>query len=64
MRVDVSQMRRRKLDPDNLSASCKPILDALVSWKLIRDDSEKWCEFHPAQAIGPEKITIVEITLS
>lgn len=61
MVVSISQMRRRLFDPDNLSASCKPILDALVHWKLIKDDSEKWCDFHPVQIVGKQKITIIQI---
>lgn len=61
MRVNISQMRKRKLDKDNLYGSSKPCLDALVAWKLLRDDSEKWCELTVTQTIGPEKITVVEI---
>ncbi len=62
MVVEISQMRPRKLDRDNLAASCKPILDALVHWKLIKDDNEDWIDFKPPrQQIGKEKITIIEI---
>jgi Holliday junction resolvase RusA-like endonuclease len=59
--VSISQMRRRKLDRDNLWASCKPVIDALTHWQLIKDDSEEWIELNCTQAIGKEKITIVEI---
>ncbi|MBN1567963.1 MAG: hypothetical protein JXA73_08945 [Acidobacteria bacterium] len=59
--VFISQMRRKSLDRDNLYSSCKPILDALVHWKLIRDDSEKWIDFQPVQVIGKERITIIQI---
>lgn len=59
--VSISQMRRRLFDRDNLYASCKPICDALVHWKLIRDDSEKYIDLKPTQMIGKEKITIVNI---
>jgi Holliday junction resolvase RusA-like endonuclease len=59
--VFISQMRRKAMDRDNLYASCKPILDALVHWKLIKDDSEKYIELIPTQVIGKEKITIVNI---
>ena len=59
--VHVSQMRRQLFDRDNLYASCKPICDALVHWKLIKDDSEKYIDLQPTQIIGKEKITIVNI---
>jgi hypothetical protein len=61
MRVSISMMRKRKLDPDNLVASCKPLIDSLVYWKLIKDDSEKWIELDCRQVVGKEKITIVVI---
>jgi hypothetical protein len=59
--VSISQMRHKKLDPDNLSASCKPILDALKWWRLIKDDSEEWIDLRPSQTIGKEKIMIINI---
>jgi hypothetical protein len=59
--VYVSQIRRRLLDPDNLAASCKPILDALVAWKIIKDDSTKHIELIPLQTSGKAKTTIVLI---
>jgi hypothetical protein len=59
--VFVSQLRPRLLDPDNLAASCKPILDALVAWKLIKDDSEKYIALRPAQNRGKTKTTVVVI---
>jgi Holliday junction resolvase RusA-like endonuclease len=61
MRVSISQMRKRLLDPDNLHASVKPILDALVHWKLIKDDSAAWIELDCRQVVGKEKITVIEI---
>jgi Holliday junction resolvase RusA-like endonuclease len=59
--VTISQMRKRKLDPDNLYASCKPVLDALAAWGLIKDDSSEHIELRCAQVIGKEKITIIDI---
>ena len=59
--VFVSQLRPRLLDPDNLAASCKPILDALVAWKLIKDDSAKHIILRPAQNKGKTKTTVVVI---
>ena len=61
MRVVISQMRRRKLDRDNLWASNKIVLDALTAWKLIKDDSEKWIELDCTQVVGKEKWTIITI---
>jgi hypothetical protein len=59
--VSISQMRRKEFDKDNLYASCKPICDALVHWKIIKDDSEKYIDLRPTQIKGKEKITIVNI---
>ena len=60
--VSISQVRRRLFDRDNLYASCKPICDALVHWKLIKDDSEEYIDLKPTQTIGKEKITVVNIS--
>jgi Holliday junction resolvase RusA-like endonuclease len=60
-KVSISQMRKQKLDKDNLYSSCKPVLDALVYWSLIKDDSMEWIDLHVVQTIGKEKLTIVEI---
>lgn len=60
--VYISQMRPRLFkDEDNLYGSCKPILDALVHWKLIKDDSTKYIELRPLQQKGKQKITIIVI---
>jgi len=59
--VSISQMRRQEFDRDNLYASCKPICDALVHWKIIKDDSEKCIDLQASQVKGKEKITIVNI---
>jgi len=59
--VKIVQMRRRKLDKDNLYSSCKPVLDALKYWKLIKDDSTEWIDLEVEQAIGKEKWTIIQI---
>ena len=61
MSVRITQNRRRRLDPDNLVASCKPILDALVAWGLIRDDSEKYCHLEVRQTTGIYAETSIEI---
>ena len=60
--VYVSQMRPKLFeDSDNLHASCKPILDALVAWALIKDDSIKHIDLRPTQQKGKIKTTIVVI---
>lgn len=60
--IHISQMRPRRFeDRDNLYGSCKPILDALVHWGLIRDDSEKYIDLRPVQTAGRAKVTIVVI---
>jgi hypothetical protein len=60
--VFVSQLRPRLFeDDDNLYASCKPILDALVAWKLIKTDSRKHIVLRPAQNRAKTKITVVVI---
>ena len=61
MKVQISQMRKRKLDKDNLYSSVKPLVDALKYWKLIRDDSPDWIELDVVQTTGPEKITVINI---
>ena len=50
--VTVVQYRRRLMDEDNLYASCKPILDALVDWQLLYDDSPGHCELTVRQCIA------------
>lgn len=59
--VFISQMRKRQLDPDNLVASCKPILDALVHWGLIADDDGKHIELSCMQVTGREPMTIIQV---
>ena len=39
-RVTIVQYRRKMLDVDNLYSSCKCLLDGLVDWELIADDSQ------------------------
>ena len=59
--VSITQIRQKKLDPDNLIASCKPILDALVAWTLIKDDSPDYIELSVRQDVEKGKFTIVVI---
>jgi hypothetical protein len=63
--VRIVQYRKRLLDIDNLYASCKPILDALVKCGLIKDDSPDHCKLSVFQMTGKNigtEITIGEVT--
>lgn len=59
--VYIHQIRKRKMDPDNLVASCKPILDALVHCGLIKDDKSECIDLECTQDIGREPKTIIGI---
>jgi Holliday junction resolvase RusA-like endonuclease len=61
MQVSISQMRKKLLDRDNLFASCKPILDGMVHWKLIKDDNEEWIELDCVQNVGKVPMTVIVI---
>jgi len=62
--VKVTLCHARLYDKDNAYASCKPVLDALKTWKLIVDDSEKWLVVDVEQKTCPHKQrhTIIEIS--
>lgn len=50
MRVTIERhMAGPGLDPDNLVAGVKPILDAMVTLGLLVDDSARWLELHVSQ---------------
>lgn len=51
-KVTITQHRKRLMDKDNLYASCKPLLDGLVDWQLIADDSPSHCELDVQQRIA------------
>lgn len=59
-RAQVSIERRslRTLDTDNLYASAKPVLDALKTMHVIKDDSPERCELKVTQAKGVPQTTI------
>ena len=53
--LEIVQYRKRELDAsDNLPASVKPLLDALKSIHLIRDDSGKWVKAEVRQEKCPK----------
>lgn len=60
--VTIHQVRRRRLDHDNLHASCKHVLDALVSAGLIVDDSPGWITLIVTQEAGKPNRTEITIT--
>lgn len=41
--------RAREIDPDNLVAGAKPLVDALVMAKVVHDDKAQWLELHVLQ---------------
>lgn len=49
-------------DPDNLTGSVKPCLDAMVRLNLIRDDSSDYIELSVTQEKSKERQTTIEIT--
>jgi Holliday junction resolvase RusA-like endonuclease len=40
--VTITRYAPRQMDPDNLVAACKPLIDSLVSHNLLVDDSPRW----------------------
>ncbi len=60
--VRIHQIRKRLMDVDNLYASCKPILDGLKRWRLIRDDAPGWIDLTCTQEVGREVKTIIEVS--
>lgn len=44
--------RQRALDPDNATASVKPLLDALVRNGVLRGDTSKHVELPPVRFVG------------
>lgn len=60
--VNVIQHRKRKLDEDNLWASCKPILDGLRANGIIADDSPDHCKLIVWQFTGRDIGTEIQIS--
>jgi Holliday junction resolvase RusA-like endonuclease len=65
VRVKITVFHSSQYDPDNLTACCKPVLDALRNIGYIHDDAEEWLELAaPQQRSGKntlERKTVVEI---
>ena len=60
-RVTIVQYRRKMLDVDNLYSSCKCLLDGLVDWELIADDSPDHIELTVRQEVAKEVRTEIDI---
>jgi hypothetical protein len=58
--VTIRQYRRRCLDPDNLVASVKALLDGLQKWDVIRDDASPYLTLSVFQHTRPKKSEPVE----
>ena len=64
VRVTVHQVRGRKLDRDNLWASVKNIVDAIVLCGLAVDDDDRWMDLHVTQETGKEHRTEITVEAS
>jgi len=63
VRVIISVQHRQLLDPDNLYAAVKPILDSLVGLGWLRDDSEEHIELQAVQIKGEVAKTVIRMEL-
>lgn len=61
--VNVLYVTKKLQDKDNLYASMKPLMDALVDLELIKDDSPQWCQLVVRQRSDYERAykVIIEI---
>lgn len=60
--VQITSLRTRKLDMDNLIGGCKGLVDALKKHDLIVDDSPKWIEVEYKQGIESKNPrTVIEV---
>jgi hypothetical protein len=50
---------RYRLDRGNFVGGCKPLLDAAIRQRLIKDDREEWLDDVYHQAIGQERTEIL-----
>ena len=59
--VTIHVYRRRELDFDNLVGGCKPVLDALVNIRFLRNDSPQHITVTYKQASPFPPRTVIEI---
>lgn len=59
--VRIHQVRGKLMDKDNLYASVKPCMDALVGRKLIKDDKPAHCDLTVTQEVGKQRRTLIEV---
>ena len=59
--VNIHQVRRRKLDKDNLYFSVKPIVDALKNMGVLWDDCEEYANLNVTQETGKPVRTLIEV---
>jgi len=62
--VTINRQSRGELDPDNLVASVKPVIDALTRNRLITDDSSEHIELEVRQVRKPTRekpCTLIEV---
>ena len=60
-RLSIWLHRKRLLDPDNATASVKPIVDAMCRTGLIVDDSEKYIHLEVVQVTDKPEKTVIEV---
>lgn len=53
-KVSIARFASRLLDPDNLVAAQKPVIDALKSNGIIQDDTAEHIELHVEQSKPPK----------
>lgn len=63
MRCRVTLHHSRFYDKDNAYGACKPVLDALIHYRLIVDDSREFLDLTVEQAKAPRKkpLTVIEL---
>jgi hypothetical protein len=55
MRVSVTLCHSRFFDKDNAYGACKPLVDGLKTWGLVRDDTAEFLELTVEQEKCPHK---------
>ncbi len=63
-KVIITGYLKRRLDDDNFALGCKPIMDFLVKWFWIRNDSPVWVEVERDQVISQREETTIEVLAS